>query len=104
MTTRPGFWAPEERMLREDALEPGICAAVGGRVTDPPAFGRFLEAALQHYDCEGVDISAYATRRARKRLPGVAIVQCALHATLPAPTDSAGGSGSDGLNRPGSSR
>jgi|GEM_PF-502038 len=125
-------------MLREDALEPGICAAAGGRVADlpvfdestfdrdyftsvsnyagrydrsnpphkiagylreirrlrpagslldvGPAFGRFLEAAQEHYECEGVDISAYATRLARERLPGVPIQQCALQAFLPGRT------------------
>lgn len=125
-------------MLREEALESGICAAAGSRVADlqvlderafgkeyftrvsnyagrydrsnPPhkiagylreiqrfhpggslldvgsAFGRFLAAARQHYKCEGVDISPYATRLARERLPGVPIQQCALQAFDPGRT------------------
>ncbi len=47
------------------------------------AFGRFLQAARRHYDCEGVDISAYAAGLARERLPGVPIHRCALQAFRP---------------------
>ncbi|MBI3975431.1 MAG: class I SAM-dependent methyltransferase [Armatimonadetes bacterium] len=39
------------------------------------AFGRFLERAREHYDCEGMDISAFALARARRRLPDVNLQQ-----------------------------
>lgn len=59
----------------------------GGSLLDVgSAFGRFLQAAQQHYECEGVDISAYATCLARERLPGVPIQQCALQAFHPGRT------------------
>ena len=38
------------------------------------AFGRFLQAARHHYECEGVDISVYATGLARERLPDVMLL------------------------------
>jgi 2-polyprenyl-3-methyl-5-hydroxy-6-metoxy-1,4-benzoquinol methylase len=42
------------------------------------AFGRFLERARQHYQCEGVDISAYALSLAEPRLPGVPLHHSAI--------------------------
>ncbi len=35
------------------------------------AFGRFLQSARDYYRCEGVDISQYALRQARERVPDV---------------------------------
>lgn len=125
-------------MQREEALEPGICAAARGRAANLPvfdentfgqeyftgisnyagrydrfnpphkiagylkeirrlrpsgslldvgsAFGGFLQAAQQHFECEGVDISAYATRLALERLPGMPIRQRALQSFHPGRT------------------
>ncbi len=44
------------------------------------AFGRFLQEARRHYRCEGVDISAYALRLARERLPDIPLHHRALQA------------------------
>jgi len=44
----------------------------GGRLLDVGcAFGRFLEVARPYYACEGLDTSAYALERARKKVPDV---------------------------------
>jgi 2-polyprenyl-3-methyl-5-hydroxy-6-metoxy-1,4-benzoquinol methylase len=44
----------------------------GGSLIDVGcAFGKFLQAAGQHYRCEGLDISSYALQAARARLAGV---------------------------------
>ncbi len=50
------------------------------------AFGRFLQEARRHYQCEGVDISAYALRLARERLPDIPLHHRALQAFRPGRT------------------
>jgi SAM-dependent methyltransferase len=58
-----------------------------GRLLDAGcAFGRFLEDARRVYDCEGVDISDYALRRARARLPGVRLHHAAIQRFRPGRT------------------
>ncbi len=50
------------------------------------AFGRFLQEARRHYQCEGVDISAYALRLARERLSDIPLYHRALEAFRPGRT------------------
>jgi SAM-dependent methyltransferase len=50
------------------------------------AFGRFILEARRFYECEGVDISTYALRLARERLPGVPLHHSALQAFHPGRT------------------
>ncbi|MBI3998879.1 MAG: class I SAM-dependent methyltransferase, partial [Armatimonadetes bacterium] len=42
------------------------------------AFGRFLDVARAHYECEGLDVSRYALERARRLLPEVPLYHTAI--------------------------
>ncbi|MDR7484272.1 MAG: class I SAM-dependent methyltransferase [Armatimonadota bacterium] len=50
------------------------------------AFGRFLEEARRYYACEGLDISGYALRLARRRLPDVPLHHQAIQTFRPGRT------------------
>jgi SAM-dependent methyltransferase len=50
------------------------------------AFGGFLQEARRHFACEGVDISGYALRLARERLPGIPLHHEALQTFRPGRT------------------
>jgi len=59
----------------------------GGTLIDVGcAFGRFLQEARRHYRCEGVDISAYALRLARERLPDIPLHHQAIETFHPGRT------------------
>jgi SAM-dependent methyltransferase len=59
----------------------------GGTLLDAGcAFGRFLEDARRHFQCEGVDISAYALGVARQRLPEIPLYRDAVQTFAPGRT------------------
>jgi SAM-dependent methyltransferase len=59
----------------------------GGSLLDAGcAFGRFLQDARRRFECEGVDISAYALKVARERLPDIPLHHHAIQTFRPGRT------------------